>query len=383
MYSTPGQAPVPGQPLATPTFGAQNATPQSLVYQPPYNPPTQMDPFTSSQQHSLSPTSFLNMTTSESGRDNLDLSQLPNFPMKAEPVLTDSRSTNQNSCMYSMPGYPQGNEQQNYGSINSNNMAATEDIYSMQATIQRKVDDMEGAFGVPASQLLPSQSTSPHPQASQLLPSQSTSPRPQAITPSTGSFQFPATTTFTQANQYTTTHSRSHMTSPREHMMPPFVRVSSTGNLETTPLPSSRPPLERGKSEPIRRLREQVQKLSAENEKQIREIDKQKSLADRQYSELLHTVMQHAASGNASEQQKLALQSVLSDPSLVSIIRNALLTMPTPGGGGQVVQGGGGASSSAKMSLSELHHKTGSLTPEFTSPPNIVSPTDFAKVRLP
>ena len=311
------------------------------------------------------------MTTAESGHDNLDLGQLPNFPMKAEPVLTDSRSTNQNSCMYSIPGYPQGSEQQNYASISSNNMAGTEDIYSIQATIQRKVDDMEGAFGVTATQLLPSQSTSP---------------RPQAITPSTqGSFQFSGATTFTQASQYTSTHSRSLMSSPREHMMnqPPFVRVSSTGNLETAPLPSSRPPLERGKSEPIQRLREQVQKLSAENEKQIREIDKQKSLADRQYSELLHTVMQHAASGNASEQQKLALQSVLSDPSLVSIIRNALLTMSTPGGGGQGVQGGGGASSSAKMSLSELHRKTGSLKPEFTSPPNIVSPTDFAKVRLP
>lgn len=398
-FSAPSQPPTSTvQLLATPSFGAQG-TPSLLTYQTPYTmstqqdgftpppqqdgftpPPPQQDAFTPPppqqnaftppppQQQSLSPTAFLNMSPAESGRGNLDLSQLSNYPMKPEPLLNEPNSSNQSACLYSLPTYPQGSGPAGYGSMS---MSTSEDVYSMQASIQRKVDDMEGMFSVTPSQLLPSKHTSPHHHTS---------------TPD--SFQFPTTSTLTEANQYTPTPSGSHMTSARDHMMnqPSFVRVSSAGNLITSsPVPSSRPPLERGKSEPIQRLREQVQKLSAQNEKQILEIDKQKSLAERQYSELLHTVLQQAATGNASEQQKLALQSVFSNPGLVNILRDVLSTMPPPGVGdqtasGQVVQRVGGASPALKMPLSELHTKRSGLASDVTSPPNIMSPTDFAKV---
>ncbi len=299
----------------------------------------------------MSPTSFLNMPSTENRRGNLDIGELSNYPMKAEPVI-DSISSNQNNCGYSLPNYQQqGNE--SFSTMNSNAMTSSEDIFSIQASLQHKVDDMEGAFGVTAPQLTPP----PHPHA------------PTSSTPA-DAFQFPNTFTFSQANQYTPA---SHMTSSRDHMMEqPFVRVSSAGNLgvmTSSPLPRTRPPLERGKSEPINRLREQVQKLSAEHDKQIQEIDKQKNFAERQYSELLQTVMEQMSTvGKASEQQKQVLHTVLSDPSLVNILRDVLLTTPSPSG-----QEVGGAS--AKMSLAEVH-RGGVATDLSSPPPNTVSPSE-------
>ena len=288
------------------------------------------------------------MPSAENRRGNLNIGELSNYPMKAEPVI-NSRSPNQNS--YSLPGYQQqGNEP--FSTMNNNPMTSSEDIFSIQASLQHKVDDMEGAFEVTPPQLTPP-------------------PRPHVPTRPTpaDAFKFPNTFTFSQANQYTPS---SHMTSSQDHMMEqPFVRVSSAGNLgvvTSSPVPRTRPPLERGKSEPINRLRAQVQKLSAEHDKQIQEIDKQKNFAERQYSELLQTVMEQMSSaGKASEQQKQMLQTVLSDPSLVNILRDVLLT--TPGPGGQEV---GGAS--AKMSLEEVHR--GGVASDLSSPPNVVSPNE-------
>ena len=330
-----------------------------------------------------------------------------NFPMKQEPVLEDgsrmasSGSTNQNSCLYrpTLPGYQQVGESQEFGSINRN---PSDDIFSLQASLQHKVNDMEGAFGGPYVQTeatLPSIQPSPldhtHPQSSSMQPQ------------GNEVFQFPNSNLnqSSPTNQYPAAQQslpRDHMTEMFTHPQP-FVRVSSAGNLglvadTASPLPHMRPPLERGKSEPIRRLHEQVQKLSAENEKQLMEIDKQKNFAEKQYSELLQTVMhQQTASGKTSEQQQQVLQSVLADPSLVGILRSVLLTTPPPSGAVGVTDGpstsqdlsGVGFTTPGKMSLTELHMKSGHVTGhvtsplsggDLTSPPNIVSPTDLAKV---
>ncbi len=325
---------------ATPTFSVSNST-ATPTFPTPFTLPPQVDPFTGPQHHNMSPTAFLNMPSHEN--EPLNIAQLSNFPMKAEPLL-EPGSTNPGTGIYPLQNYQQDNSGQRFSSINSN---ATEDIFSMQSTIQSKVNDMEGAFGV-----------TPPP------------PHPHSITTSTpGSFQFP---NYSQTNQYPTQLSESHMTNSQGHMIEQqhsFVRVSSAGNLDnvTSPLPRPRPPLERGKSEPIKRLREQVQKLNEEQAKQIQEIDKQKNFADRQYTELLQTVLQQLSSGKASDQQKQILQNVLSDPSLVNILRDVLLTTPNPSGQGM---------DQGSISLAEVHRGT----PELTSSPNILSPSDSVSV---
>lgn len=366
------------------------------------------------QQYNVSPTSFLNLppTAPPAEPTNMDVGM--NFPMKQEPILDDgsgmasSGSTNQNSCLYgpTLPGYQQGRESQEYDSINR----TSDDIFSLQASLQRKVDDMEGAF---SGQYVQTETTHPQVQRSPLghthaqsgghTHSQSSSIQPQQ---SSKVCQFPNSNLDQSSpnNQYGT-----HQTLPGDHVTEmftqaqPFVRVSSAGNLglatgmASSP-PDVRPPLQRGKSEPIRRLHEQVQKLSAENEKQLMEIDKQKNFAEKQYSELLQTVMhQQAVSGKTSEQQQQVLQSVLADPSLVGILRTVLLTTPPPAVTGDLREeqstsqdlSGSGFTTPGKMSLSELHMKSSHVTGQvasplsggdLTSPPNIVSPTDLAKV---
>lgn len=330
MYSTSVLAVVLPRPVSgtfyqrqqqvTPTFETQNTT-----------PPLTYSPYTSSQHHNMSPTSFLNMPLPENGRGNIDITQLTTMAMKQEPVIN----------------YQQASGSQDFNAINSTNVTSPVDIFNLQATLQRKVDDMEGAFRV----------TPP-----QLHSTQHTSSQPHTITPSAQqALQFSSQPTYSQANQYMPTGG--HMTHTHDHMMErPLPRVSSAGDLgmvEQMP----RPPLERGKSEPTRRLREKMQQLHEEHEKQLQEIDKQKNLAEQQYSELLQTVMQQVSSGKASEQQKQVLQGVLADPSLVTILRDVLLTTPSPAG--QEVGG-------SKFSLAELHRRT--VTPELTSPQNVLSP---------
>ena len=105
-----------------------------------------------------------------------------------------------------------------------------------------------------------------------------------------------------------------------------FVRVPSAEELYGT-TQSSRPPLERNRSEPIRQLQSKVTHLGAQYMKQMEELEKQQNLANIQYSEfLMQLMMNQQAKAKPSEEQKKILQNVLSDPSLVKMLRAALLT---------------------------------------------------------
>jgi len=68
--------------------------------------------------------------------------------------------------------------------------------------------------------------------------------------------------------------------------------------------------------------------LSEQQEQQRKEIEKQHSLAEQQYKEL----MQQYLSQKPSEQQQQVLQSVLSDPSLLNLLRSLLLSTALPTG---------------------------------------------------
>ena len=113
-----------------------------------------------------------------------------------------------------------------------------------------------------------------------------------------------------------------------------IVRVSSAGNLgllsEDSSTPPIRPPLSRGRSEPIRHLQQQVKHLVEENQRHMMEIEKQQSIAEQQYVAVLQQVAEQQSSGKASREQQEVLKSVLSDPSLVSILREILLANPPP-----------------------------------------------------
>jgi hypothetical protein len=110
-----------------------------------------------------------------------------------------------------------------------------------------------------------------------------------------------------------------------------FVRVSSAGALpicsDVSPT-TTRPPLQRGKSEPSRHLQDKVRNLNVQQLKQMEELDKQKTIAEVQYSELLLQLLPSSAQQvkpEPSDQQQV-LQRVLSDPSLVKILRSVLLS---------------------------------------------------------
>ena len=94
--------------------------------------------------------------------------------------------------------------------------------------------------------------------------------------------------------------------------------------------PPIRPPLSRGKSEPIRHLQQQVKHLAEENQRQMMEIEKQQSIAEQQYVAVLQQLAEQQSAGKASREQQEVLKSVLSDPSLVNILREVLLANPPP-----------------------------------------------------
>lgn len=153
----------------------------------------------------------------------------------------------------------------------------------------------------------------------------------------TGIFEFPPSISQQQTFETQNLSQASSGSSPslqaRMDMPPPshypVLRVSSAGNLGAIS-DTVRPPLERGKSEPTRYLDQQVQKLSELTElgeRQMKEIEKQQGLAQLQYAELLQQYLRQT-SGKTSEQQQQVLQSVLADPSLISILRNVLLQAP-------------------------------------------------------
>lgn len=375
---------IPMQPSYSPRFDPR---PQTDQFQPPQARPSAPD----SQQYSISPTSFLNLSPDgpPQGRaEHMDIGI--NFPLKSEPLLEDGSAVDSSRLadhMYSrrLQGYPQeARESQGLDSINH---TSAEGILGLQSSLQREVNSMNSEFSslYGAGEATPSQSYM-----------RSGSMQPQG----SKEFQFPSSSVgrsgASAQNQFPT--------QPSVRGDPGlFGRVSSADNLGLVSgmAPRLRPPLQRGKSEPIRRLHEQVQKLSAENEKQLMEIDKQKNFAEKQYSELLQTVLQQQAiSGKTSEQQQQMLQSVISDPSLVGILRTMFLNTPSVGGASStgerppLRQDLSEPSSPNKLLLTEVHARRDDLvsshmSPPFgqagggdvTSPPNIVSPTDLAKVN--
>lgn len=154
---------------------------------------------------------------------------------------------------------------------------------------------------------------------------------PQSHTGMRGSFQYPPASPLASPPPPSATiqqqPNQRKLQMTREGAVSQFVRVSSAGDLPAcvsgTP---ARPPLERGKSEPIRHLQDKIRNLSAQHMKQMEELDKHKTIAEVQYSELSMQVMPQLAKAGPSEEQQQVLQSVFSDPSLVKILRSMLLS---------------------------------------------------------
>ena len=230
---------------------------------------------------------------------------------------------------------------QHYAAMNDSGMALQNDVCSMAADSSAIRDSQEqkdpaiasllGLFG-PDSTVPQQQQPAPvhspplgstpltHMTSKRLVPQEA----PQSQQGS-GIFQFPQSIQPQQSPFKAPNFSQPQTTSLSPLSSHPFNRVSSAGSLTAVP---ARPPLERGSSEPTQFLQEQVRKLSEQQEQQRKEIEKQHSLAEQQYKEL----MQQYLSQKPSEQQQQVLQSVLSDPSLLNLLRSLLLSTALPTG---------------------------------------------------
>ena len=193
-------------------------------------------------------------------------------------------------------------------------------------------------------------------------------------------------------------------------MVTSLIRVPSADELYSTPQ-SSRPPLERNRSEPIKLLQNKVTNLNAQCMRQMKELEKQQKIANTQYSEfLMQLMLSQQTKAKPSEKQKKILESVLSDTSLVKMLKTALLAnqsspdvqqkqeqqqqqlfMPPPSTPPSSLIN---APLQLQLKKECLSNSTPSLTP-LPSPsaaigsegsmargssPNILSPTTFAKV---
>ena len=207
-------------------------------------------------------------------------------------------------------------------------------------------------------------------------------------------FEFPGSSPQQQQRQMFETQSLSQTSSSsspslqvRMDMPPPshnpFLRVSSAGNLGAVS-ESPRPPLERGQSEPTRYLEQKLSELTEVGQRQMKEIEKQQGLAHMQYTEILQQYLR-----KTSEQQQQVLQSVLADPSLISILRNVLLQGPTPASDSSP------STATAAVGLTQDAQGPGKLGISFATPTrtmaeddsaspltlsHLVSPTQLAKV---
>ncbi len=314
-----------------------------------------------SDQSRYSPSSFLSVAaaavTSQPDEKGalLDIQQAGNIALKCEPSMDDQlsmdSSSSRESSFYQSPGQLSGSYHQGQRSAGGD-MAHSEGMYrthtsqqqQQQQQQQQKVTD--GTLNSVLSQFyqsstneiveaLPLDLDMLPPPTQHVTPGHHTPQRPQpAERGGMGgggvAFQFPPVAAASpmgtsMANQ----QQRIPMVQGGEGM-PQFTRVSSAGSLSVSATASvggggvspNRPPLQRGKSEPIRHLRDKVRSLNAQQLKQMEELDKQKMIADVQYSEMMKFVPQ--AKAEPSEQQQQALQSVLSDPSLVKILRSVL-----------------------------------------------------------
>lgn len=288
-------------------------------------------------QSRYSPSSFLSLTQDQEKRENrplLDIQQAGNFALKCEPSIEDQLTAEDRSSRdgvyYQNVGQPGPG-----GSFQQTELArggSGEELYDTQQQQQQQKMLGDGALECVLNQFYQHDASSQ--QDSGLnVPRSLSSQHPQARSLG-GSFRFPPTAAV------------SPLTSPPPHLptdqqratqhrsaapsLAPFVRVSSAGNLPActdmsrTPM---RPPLERGKSEPIKHLQEKVRSLNAQQMKQMEELDKQKTIAEVQYSEILMQLLPYQqVKPEPSDQQQQVLQRVLSDPSLVKILRSVLLS---------------------------------------------------------
>ena len=335
----------------------------------------------------LSPSSLLNMPATKAREmQQLEASMeigVPNYPMKPEPSIENSSHVQ--PCTHQQPGMynsalasyqsqqqalrtPPPLPQASYTTINSN----TQDSIYSGIPMETQQQKTELGMNSLLTQFFSGENQVPSPPLSHTgggsTPLSHVTPTSRPLTPHGGSqgtnvFQFPLTMS---------------PSPPRPDMPPPlinpFVRVSSAGNLgATTATSPMRPPLERGKSEPSRFLKEQVRKLAEQNERQMKEIEKQQSLAQQQYSELLQQYLQQM-SGKPTQQQQQALQSVLSDPNLVTILKSVLLS-------GEGVSAPLPSPPRLDISLSTSTNHSQILPPTTETFSNVVSPTQLAKVR--
>lgn len=295
----------------------------------------------------LSPTSFL----STQGKGNkstgsaADLaSGMPgsSYSMKNEGVAYPG---GQQDLVYGSYSQQQQQQQmappQGYGAMNRTTMTSPDTNYSMTM----KDEASMGTMGQFLNQFLsdplnPSQVPTDSSQCFQPSASQAQHPLP----PSSNMFQFPTSPLqqqqpdqqFESSSLSTLLQQSSAGAAAGEDSsnQGSIARVSSAGNLgllsEESSTPPIRPPLSRGKSEPIRHLQQQVKHLAEENQRQMMEIEKQQSIAEQQYVAVLQQLAEQQSAGKASREQQEVLKSVLSDPSLVNILREVLLANPPP-----------------------------------------------------
>ena len=288
----------------------------------------------------LSPTSFLNAqgkgNESTGGADLTGMTG-SSYSMKNEGMVYPG----QQDLVYG--SYPQQQQQQmappphqGYDAMNRTGMTSPDTNYNMTM----KDEASMGTMGQFLNQFLsdplnPSQVPTDSSQCFQQPANQA-----QQALPSSNMFQFPTSPLQQQpGQQFESTSLSSLLQQPSAGAgdsanQGSIARVSSAGNLglltEETSTPPIRPPLSRGRSEPIRHLQQQVKHLAEENQRQMMEIEKQQSIAEQQYVAVLQQLAEQQASGKASREQQEVLKSVLSDPSLVSILREVLLANPPP-----------------------------------------------------
>ena len=370
-------------------------------------------------QPRYSPSSFLGLNQSKGEEGLLDLPQVANVALKCEssvenqltPVVEPNSSQN---VVYQTTGTPTFQPDYSRGDISCTEMYQTQQQRQVNdRTLGSMLDDFYQSEG---NSVVTYQHGSGH-----------HTPQGQGSAGTGGSFPFPATSPLTSPPPTSVLGNQQQ----GKAMLAPFIRVSSAGELSmcTSVSSATRPPLERGSSEPIKHLESKVRDLSAQHLKQMEELDKQKNLAEVQYSELLMQFLpqqtkvepselqqqriqssllgsgvvnseeqQQQALQNAlldpslanSEQQQQALRSVLTDPNLVKILRSFLLsTQPnsqqvigspslTPIPGHTYLQPQSGSNSSTPPPSTQAAGP--SYTKHIVSPPSVLSPTQLAKV---
>ncbi|KAL5477304.1 hypothetical protein EMCRGX_G024084 [Ephydatia muelleri] len=340
------------------------------------------------EEYHLSPTSFLRLSSLEEGKDSGDpamelgdAQQFISFALKPKPASEEGVPLARPSSL--APGSFQSLESSSAvpqapqtslgltGSASSGHSSALEYqrphqfspqlsplshplVQSKSPTLQYSSRQFGSQTPPPPSDGMPPPPTS-FARTQQYSPQHSrtpSSPHPPSTDPMPPPQSAP-TSFVTRMLPYSPQHSQTPPSpNPFTNTMPPppptmttptFPRVMSSGSLASS---SSHPPLERGTSEPTRSLQAQVRMLTAQQEEQMRELERQQGLAQLQYNQVLEQYLRHSTEQTSQQQQQM-LQSVLADPNLVNILKSVLLSGQGEGGGG----GGGGGSGSGSGTL--------------------------------